>query len=49
MSEQQILLSPAAARGAVEGKRVYPLGTETFRLDYYSAVLVLQRLAALFA
>ena len=34
---------------AVEGKRVYPLGTETFRLDYYSAVLVLQRLAALFA
>ena len=34
---------------AVEGKRVYPLGTETFRLDYYSAVLVLQRLATLFA
>ena len=34
---------------AVEAKRVYPLGTETFRLDYYSAVLVLQRLAALFA
>ncbi|EPT7109346.1 Fe2+-enterobactin ABC transporter substrate-binding protein [Klebsiella michiganensis] len=34
---------------AVEGKRVYPLGTETFRLDYYSAVLMLQRLAALFA
>ncbi|HHG8775440.1 TPA: Fe2+-enterobactin ABC transporter substrate-binding protein [Raoultella planticola] len=33
---------------AVENKRVYPLGTETFRLDYYSAMLVLQRLSALF-
>ena len=33
---------------AVEGKRVYPLGTETFRLDYYSALLVLQRLSSLF-
>jgi iron complex transport system substrate-binding protein len=33
----------------LKNKRVYPLGTETFRLDYYSAVLVLQRLAALFA
>ena len=33
---------------AVEGKRVYPLGTETFRLDYYSALLVLQRLSTLF-
>jgi iron complex transport system substrate-binding protein len=32
---------------AVAGKRVYPLGTETFRLDYYSALLVLQRLSAL--
>ena len=42
--------TPLRARlPAVEGKRVYPLGTETFRLDYYSAVLVLQRLAALFA
>jgi iron complex transport system substrate-binding protein len=34
---------------AVENKRVYPLGTETFRLDYYSAMLVLQRLATLFS
>ncbi|HCM4285992.1 TPA: Fe2+-enterobactin ABC transporter substrate-binding protein [Klebsiella quasipneumoniae] len=33
---------------AVEGKCVYPLGTETFRLDYYSALLVLQRLSSLF-
>ncbi|MGE0971437.1 Fe2+-enterobactin ABC transporter substrate-binding protein [Klebsiella sp. WOUb02] len=33
---------------AVAAKRVYPLGTETFRLDYYSAMLVLQRLSALF-
>ena len=34
---------------SVKNKRVWALGTETFRLDYYSAVLVLQRLAALFA
>lgn len=33
---------------AVENKRVYPLGIETFRLDYYSAMLVLQRLSSLF-
>ncbi|MXF45217.1 Fe2+-enterobactin ABC transporter substrate-binding protein [Raoultella sp. Lac2] len=33
---------------AVKNKRVYPLGTETFRLDYYSAILVLQRLTTLF-
>lgn len=33
---------------SVAAKRVYPLGTETFRLDYYSAMLVLQRLSALF-
>jgi iron complex transport system substrate-binding protein len=33
---------------AVESKHVYPLGTETFRLDYYSALLVLQRLSTLF-
>lgn len=33
---------------AVKNKRVYPLGTETFRLDYYSAMLVLQRLTTLF-
>lgn len=33
---------------AVQNKRVYALGTETFRLDYYSATQVLQRLSALF-
>lgn len=33
---------------AVQNKRVYALGAETFRLDYYSATLVLQRLSALF-
>lgn len=32
----------------VAEKRVYALGTETFRLDYYSATLLLQRLATLF-
>ncbi|AFJ46492.1 Fe2+-enterobactin ABC transporter substrate-binding protein [Shimwellia blattae] len=34
---------------AVKDKRVWALGTETFRLDYYSATLILQRLSALFA
>jgi iron complex transport system substrate-binding protein len=29
---------------SVKNKRVWALGTETFRLDYYSAMLVLQRL-----
>ncbi|SET09285.1 Fe2+-enterobactin ABC transporter substrate-binding protein [Kosakonia radicincitans] len=33
---------------AVQNKRVYALGAETFRLDYYSASRVLQRLSALF-
>lgn len=33
---------------AVQNKQVYALGTETFRLDYYSAMLVLKRLEALF-
>lgn len=33
---------------AVQNKRVWALGTETFRLDYYSAMLVLQRLSAQF-
>lgn len=33
---------------AVENQRIYPLGPETFRLDYYSAMRILQRLAALF-
>lgn len=33
---------------AVQQKRVYALGAETFRLDYYSATRVLQRLTALF-
>ncbi|MCL6746728.1 Fe2+-enterobactin ABC transporter substrate-binding protein [Kosakonia sp. R1.Fl] len=33
---------------AVQNHRVYALGAETFRLDYYSATRVLQRLSALF-
>lgn len=33
---------------SVKNKRVWGLGTETFRLDYYSAMLVLQRLNAMF-
>lgn len=33
---------------AVKEKRVYALGAETFRLDYYSAMRVLDRLQALF-
>ncbi|WP_425294683.1 Fe2+-enterobactin ABC transporter substrate-binding protein [Kosakonia calanthes] len=33
---------------AVQNKRVYALGAETFRLDYYSATRVLQRLSQLF-
>ena len=33
---------------SVKNKRVWALGTETFRLDYYSAVLVLDRLNTLF-
>ncbi|HDS1234838.1 Fe2+-enterobactin ABC transporter substrate-binding protein [Pluralibacter gergoviae] len=33
---------------AVKEKRVYALGTETFRLDYYSAMRVLDRLQKLF-
>lgn len=34
---------------AVKNKRVYALGTETFRLDYYSATLLLKRFASLFS
>ena len=33
---------------SVKNKRVWALGTETFRLDYYSAMLVLQRLNSIF-
>lgn len=33
---------------AVENKRVYPLGNDTFRLDYYSASNLLTRLEKLF-
>lgn len=33
---------------AVQNKRVWALGTETFRLDYYGAMLVLERVNALF-
>ncbi|WP_313488320.1 Fe2+-enterobactin ABC transporter substrate-binding protein [Pseudescherichia sp.] len=34
---------------SVQNKRVYALGTETFRLDYYSATLLLKRFATLFS
>lgn len=34
---------------AVKQQHVYPLGTETFRLDYYSATKVLTTLTSLFA
>ncbi len=33
---------------SVEHKQVWALGTESFRLDYYSAMLILQRLQVLF-
>lgn len=33
---------------AVKNKRVYALGSETFRLDFYSVTLLLQRFATLF-
>jgi iron complex transport system substrate-binding protein len=34
---------------AVQKKQVYALGTETFRLDYYSATQILDRMSTLFA
>lgn len=34
---------------AVQEKHVYALGTETFRLDYYSATQILERMSQLFA
>lgn len=34
---------------AVKNKHIYPLGTETFRLDYYSANRILERMTELFA
>lgn len=34
---------------AVQKKQVYALGTETFRLDYYSATRILERMSQLFA
>ena len=47
--EQAIYANPLLAHlPAVKNKRVWALGTETFRLDYYSAMLVLERLNALF-
>lgn len=46
---QAIYANPLLAHlPAVKNQRVYPLGTETFRLDYYSAMLILQRLATRF-
>lgn len=47
--EQAIYANPLLAHlPAVQNKRVYALGTESFRLDYYSAMRVLDRLAELF-
>ncbi|EML4682948.1 Fe2+-enterobactin ABC transporter substrate-binding protein [Citrobacter amalonaticus] len=47
--EQAIYANPLLAHlPAVQNKRVYALGTESFRLDYYSAMQVLNRLATLF-
>jgi iron complex transport system substrate-binding protein len=43
--ETNPLLSHLAA---VQKKQVYALGTETFRLDYYSATQVLERMSQLF-
>lgn len=44
-----LLANPLLAHiPAVQHQRVYALGAETFRLDYYSATRVLQRLANLF-
>lgn len=46
---QAIYSNPLLAHlPAVKNQRVYPLGTETFRLDYYSASQALARLTALF-
>ncbi|HEM6627446.1 TPA: Fe2+-enterobactin ABC transporter substrate-binding protein [Citrobacter farmeri] len=47
--EQAIYANPLLAHlPAVQNKRVYALGTESFRLDYYSAMRVLDRLSTLF-
>jgi iron complex transport system substrate-binding protein len=49
-SDAQRLMSNSflAHLPAVENKRVYPLGNDTFRLDYYSASNLLTRLEKLF-
>lgn len=47
--EEAIYANPLLAHlPAVQNKRVYALGTESFRLDYYSAMRVLDRLSTLF-
>ncbi|WP_336218991.1 Fe2+-enterobactin ABC transporter substrate-binding protein [Citrobacter amalonaticus] len=47
--EQAIYANPLLAHlSAVQNKQVYALGTESFRLDYYSAMRVLERLSTLF-
>ncbi len=46
---QAIYANPLLSHlSAVQNKRVYPLGSETFRLDYYSASLILTRIKTLF-
>lgn len=44
-ADEQQFPGPSAA---VENKRVYALGNDTFRLDYYSASNLLTRLEKLF-
>ncbi|NGP97673.1 hypothetical protein G7B13_29910, partial [Klebsiella pneumoniae] len=41
-------VSPACSANGGRRQTRLPAGTETFRLDYYSALLVLQRLSSLF-
>ena len=47
---EQVMKNPFLAQTpAVRSKAVYALGLDTFRLDYYSATNLLNRLEALFA
>ncbi|WP_409439555.1 Fe2+-enterobactin ABC transporter substrate-binding protein [Psychromonas sp. GE-S-Ul-11] len=47
--EQQVLDNPfLQSNQAVENKQVYAVGSDTFRLDYYSASNLLSRLQSLF-
>ncbi|QHM74836.1 Ferrienterobactin-binding periplasmic protein [Mixta theicola] len=48
-SAQSLMASPLLShQPAVAAKQVYPLGAETFRLDYYSAMGLVQQLNELF-